>query len=99
MYNHTTTERPCTPEDLNSSTDEDPVANCFEQFDQLNEAMVEVINHINRKCERYASPEEASEEDAPLQDSKTPLIGQLQSVNRSMEAHLKRLIDLRIRIV
>jgi len=38
-------------------------------------------------------------EKTPHENAETPLIGQLHEINHCMETHLKRLEDLRIRII
>lgn len=80
--------------------DQDPVTTYFDQFARLSEEMYAVIEQINKKCVRYARIEiESPVEDPPLENAETPLIGQLHEINHCMETHLKRLEDLRIRII
>ena len=78
---------------------DDPVAECFEHFNQISEDMRVVTEHIKQKCSRYTRQAELPTEicDDPI--GETPLIGQLLDVNIAMAGHLRSLEDLRNRLV
>jgi hypothetical protein len=77
----------------------DPVAACFDHFNQMSEDMRVVTEHIKQKCSRYTRHEDHHTEvcDDPI--AETPLIGQLQEVNIAMAGHLRSLEDLRNRLL
>lgn len=79
--------------------EEDPVASCFDHFNEMSENMHSVIEQINQKCSRYTREPEPPAEICQDPNAETPLIAQLQDVNFAMAVHLRSLEYLRNRLV